>query len=1085
MSGLKIYTSNRLEILLDCLADVVKIPLASPLTPEIIVVQSRGMERWMSLEIAKRHGICANIRFPFPNAFLEDIFRILMPDMPLESSYEPGNLTFRIFKILPACLHRPAFQSLKTYLSDDPKKQKLFQLSEKLAELFDHYLVFRPQMILSWDKGGANHWQAELWREVAGGNETTHRAIIQKTLLDRITKNRETTDMAGGGAETLPERVSIFGISYLPPFHMEVIAAVSNLIQVNFFLMNPCRAYWGDIVTDKEKKRIQKMFAHATDTDETLYLEKGNRLLASMGVLGRDFFELICGFDFEIIEKFEDPPPKNLLASVQSDILNLIDRGESPSSADLFEMQESDPSIQIHSCHSPMREIEVLYDNLLAMFDEIPDLLPKDIVVMTPDIESYEPYIHAVFGSQTDDRLRIPYSISDLTVLKESRLISGFLNILDLKDSRFGVSQVLGLFESPGVREKFGLTDTDLEVAENWIRGTQIRWGIDAESRMRFGVPGFDENTWRTGIERLLLGYAMPGRDKQMFSGILPYDNVEGEDANRLGKFLEYLELLFAAAGLLNHPKSLKGWSIFFNKLLEQFFLTDDRTIHEIQVLRCILDEMSRKAEDLGFDDNIELEVVRSYLSHRLERTYLGSGFISGGVTFCAMLPMRSIPFKIICLLGMNNDAFPRDSKALGFDLIARNPKPGDRSRRNDDKYLFLEAILSVRETLYISYVGQSIQDNTAIPPSVLVSELLDYMEDGFGIYKEDFVQHHRLQAFSPDYFKKDSKFFSYSKENFSAAGRVHEGKRTPPFISTNLTVPPDEWKRLEPGTLCDFYSHPAKFLLQKRLGIYLEEAASVISEEENFGLEPLERYLIGQDLVKNRLTDGNLKAVFPVQKAKGVLPHGNVGEVAYREMSIDANSFVTKLESHLKEKSRHYLDIDLEIAGFRVSGRLMDIVDRKMIRSRYANTRAKDLLHTWICHLLLGMLPDKIYSQSTALICKNAVWEFHPVPNPGETLENLLHLYWKGLQEPVHFFPESSHEYAKQVLVKEKPLWKALKAAKNKWVGSDFQRGESQDPYFDLCFKNVDPIDDSFQQIAETVFSTLLENCTEVKINY
>ena len=236
---------------------------------------------------------------------------------------------------------------------------------------------------------------------------------------------------------------------------------------------------------------------------------------------------------------------------------------------------------------------------------------------------------------------------------------------------------------------------------------------------------------------------------------------------------------------------------------------------------------------------------------------------------------------------------------------------------------------------------------------------------------------------------------------------------------------------------------------------------------------------------MENRLYDTNLKGAYPVQKAKGVLPHGNVGEVAYREMSIDANRFVTKLESHLKEKTKHYLDIDLEVAGFRICGRLMDIAGPKMVRSRYANTRAKDLLHTWICHLLLGMLPGKVYSQSTILICKDAVWEFQPVPNPGDTVKNLLHLYWKGSQEPVHFFPESSHEYAKQVCVKGKPLREALRAARNKWVGSDFQRGESQDPYFDLCFKTIDPIDDDFQQIAETVFSTLFENSTEVKINY
>jgi exodeoxyribonuclease V gamma subunit len=185
----------------------------------------------------------------------------------------------------------------------------------------------------------------------------------------------------------------------------------------------------------------------------------------------------------------------------------------------------------------------------------------------------------------------------------------------------------------------------------------------------------------------------------------------------------------------------------------------------------------------------VEIEVVKSCLENLLEHVNFGHGFISSGVTFCAMLPMRSIPFKVVCLVGMNMDAFPRESKILGFDLMAKNPRIGDRSRRNDDKYLFLEALISARNKLYISYVGQSIRDNTRISPSVLVSELIDYIKEGFGLSEDEIVTFHRLQAFSSEYFNTDSKLFSYSNENFAASfsrrfqsgpsGKIFTGSRT------------------------------------------------------------------------------------------------------------------------------------------------------------------------------------------------------------------------------------------------------------------------------------------------------------------
>ena len=1078
MPGLKIFTSNHLEILAEQLAKTVNKPATSPLFPEIIVVQSRGMERWVSMELAKHNGICANCYFPFPNSFLQEISRRLVPDVSEESPFAPDAMTFSIMKLLPTCIDRPGFDNLKTYLKDDLKSLKLFQLSEKISDIFDQYLVFRPEMIFKWEEGREDHWQAQLWRELVQSNGEMHRAKLRKVLFEKIESQTDKIN-------NLPQRVSIFGISHLPPFHLMVYLEMSKIIQVNLFLMNPCKEYWADIVSDREMEGIKRKYIQTDNISDDLHLEKGNRLLSSMGAHGRDFFSFINRFDCEMHEQFEDKTCDDILSCIQSDILNLRDRVQKNAFGRTSIIRHSnDTSIQIHSCHSSMREIEILHDNLLAMFEKDPDLIPKDIVVMTPDIELYAPFIHAVFDTQTDDALHIPFSIADQNVGKENRVINGFLSLLDLKDSRFGVAQVMALLGSPGIKEKFGLSESDIEIAERWISDTNIRWGLDAENRVKFGVPGFSENTWKAGIERLLLGYAMPGRDKNMFSEILPYDNIEGSDVKILGKFLEFLENVFSCIAKLNKPRKINKWGTILNLIHEQIFLPDEDSEREIQIIRRILDDLIRLKELSGFDQEIDFEVIRSYIERQLKQEYFDSGFISGGLTFCTMLPMRSIPFKVICLIGMNNDAFPRDYRSVGFDLVAQHPKPGDRSRRNDDKFLFLETLISAGSKLYISYVGQNIQDNTTIPPSVLVSELLDYIKLGFGLSEEQIVTYHRLQAFSPAYFKGNEKLFSYSEENLLAGASIFGYKDSPTFISTGLSMSSEEskkWKSFDMDHLCDFFRNPTKFILQRRLGIYLEEGGVVSDERENFSLDNLEKYLIGQDLLEKRLTGTDLKDSIAIQKAKGQLPHGNVGDIIFDELRIEAETFVDKIKNYTKGKHLDTLEIDVEIEGFNLFGRLAEIYEKGLFQICYANTKAKYLLKTWIYHLILCSFSSKKYPMNSILICKDSAWEFGPVNNSRSILRHLLNYYWKGLIKSLHFFPESSFKYAQGIMIKKKSRRRVLRDARNKWIGSDFVSGESQDPYYKLCFGKTDPIDEEFREMAEKIFSPLLEFCKEI----
>jgi exodeoxyribonuclease V gamma subunit len=438
----------------------------------------------------------------------------------------------------------------------------------------------------------------------------------------------------------------------------------------------------------------------------------------------------------------------------------------------------------------------------------------------------------------------------------------------------------------------------------------------------------------------------------------------------------------------------------------------------------------------------------------------------------------------------MNNGAYPRDFQPLNFDLMARHPQAGDRSRRNDDKYLFLESIISARKKLYISYVGQSIQDNSILPPSVLVSELLDTIEMSFAVSDENLlkkiVTRHRLQPFSPWYFRSGTGLFSYSIENMLAG--MTEKVEPLPFVPARIPLSPEEvaqWQKLDLDSICRFFSNPARFFIQRRLGIWLEDKSSLSDDRENFVLVTLERYLVEQNLLKARMSGSALEDFKPVQKALGQLPHGHVGDFHYNEMSIEVENFISKIECFTSAAPREPVEINLNISGFDLRGRVSEIAESGLVNIRYARKRVKDILTSWIFHLLLchGAPPE--YPRTSFLICKDSALQFKPVSESKALLEDLLNLFRWGLEEPIHFYPDTSHEYAEHKLNASGSEQSALAKAGLKWRGGDSPKKHSQvesdDSYYDLCFRRMDPLDDEFKKIALTVFEPLFAYSKEI----
>ncbi|OPY09728.1 MAG: RecBCD enzyme subunit RecC [Syntrophus sp. PtaB.Bin001] len=479
--------------------------------------------------------------------------------------------------------------------------------------------------------------------------------------------------------------------------------------------------------------------------------------------------------------------------------------------------------------------------------------------------------------------------------------------------------------------------------------------------------------------------------------------------------------------------------------------------------------------------------MIRSYLEERFRLPAGDSGFLSRGVTFCSLLPMRSIPFRVICLLGMNNSDYPRRPQTPGFDLMAGHPRPGDRNRRNDDRYLFLEALLSARDKLYISYIGQSIEDNSRIPPSVVVSELLDYIRQGDPENVKsaaELVTFHPLQAFNPICFSGgDTRLFSYSREECRAAEALlkrHSCNSLSDGEVERLPEDPEMEKQVTIRELIGFFRNPAKYFLKKRLGVFLEESDVQQEENEPFDLTGLDKYGIGQRLLEKEIATGDMEALYPAIAAEGRTPHGAVGHYELNKISGEIKTFVRQNEEVLRSKRLPALDIELEVNGFRITGQLEGFRSPGLVLYRYAAIKAKDHLKLWIMHLLLQATSGpEGNGRESLLLGKDGAWTYSPVEAPLSRLEEIIGIYQEGLCRPLHFFPESSLAYVESLRksggCNDESEEAALDKARTAWEGN-YLPGEGADGYYRLCFGNSEPLDEEFRRLSLAVFEPMFE---------
>jgi exodeoxyribonuclease V gamma subunit len=1077
----QIYHSNKLDLQKDLLVEMIsRHPIEDPFQPETILVQSPGMAQWLKLELADKLQIAANIDFPLPASFLWSSFTSVLKDVPARSAFNKEALTWGLMELLPQQLNKPEFAPLQRYLEEDQGRFKLYQLCGKVADIFDQYLVYRPEWIAAWEAGddmsdisGSQPWQPILWRllqqHILGlGLSHWHRGNMFSGYVEAL--NRGDYDSAA-----LPARLFVFGISALPQNFVEALQALGQKIDVFLLVTNPCRYFWGDIVDPKYLARLNQRWLAKPGMTAENYYSQGNPILASMGKLGRDYLYQIQDLGAPEVELFEDFGRNSLLSSMQQDILQL----EDPSASGVLDsgqkqrLQAGDRSLQLHSAHSPLREVEVLYDQLLSMLDQQPELSPRDIIVMMPDVAAYAPYIEAVFGNAPYQRY-IPFSISDRTLQQESPLLQSFLRLLGMPESRVTVSEVLEILEVPAVLRKFSLDAERFERICHWIEACQIRWGIDAAQRENQGVPAFEQNSWRFGLRRMLAGFAL-GQVDDLWQGIDPYTEIEGLEAEDLGQLAEFVELLEFCNDALKKDQPVADWFEVINEILQRAYQPDEQDEILLMQIRQVLEKLQQQLSDSCYAEPLSWTIVRDYLTSELGNSKSSQRFMMGAVNFCTLMPMRSIPFQVVCLLGMNDGVYPRAIPPMGFDLMADFPRRGDRSRRDDDRYLFLEALLSARQTLYISYIGRSVQDNSPKVPSVLISELLEYCQQSYCFEHQPEAEdlqrmllvQHPLQPFNEQYFTPDSPLFSYASEWLPLL--KDEGEAEQSFITTPLAAEPLE--ELELSELLAFARNPIKYFFQRRLKVFFNDATIEQQDEEPFQLDGLTAYQLKQQLLDAAIKDG-LDQCFNRIEASGLLPVGIAAQLQTRKLRFDCQDMAEKIRPHLDKSDR--AECQLVVAGIKLSGWLTGLHSTGLVRYRAANAKGRDVIHLWLEHLVLCASGRSLQSNFFGL---NGRHWFEPLEQ-GRALDYLqewLNAYRQGYCEPLPLPADTAWVLESKTIEKgeEKGMAEAVKCFN---IDAFTGMGESRDLYISRVYPEFSALGPRFNALCELLYQPVAE---------
>jgi exodeoxyribonuclease V gamma subunit len=1122
---LSIAFSNRFENLLDALlARMEASRLRGPFVRGQVIVPGSAFRRRIELAMADCFGIGAGVDFDTLSHYLWRQVGRVVAGVQDVSPYAPAVLVWRVFAALDGDW-REKHARLARYLQGADVRQR-FELAGRLARLFDHYLCYRPEWLEKWAAGDKalavregnfcadEAWQAELWRRIHAEGESPRLPFLE---FLRQAEGMGDDTLAGMG---LPAEVDVFCLPTLPPLYLGMLRALARVTEVRLYVLNPCREYWFDIV---DARRLSWLARKQRDS----FHETGNRLLAGWGKQTQAQIESLFEGENPVLEEagFVPYAGPHLLSKLQNAILDL--RELDPGS---ILLDEHDRSVELHLCHSRIRELEVLHDRLLGLFKTLPGLRPDEILVLTPDLESCAPLIEAVFGTAPRERA-IPWRITGRGRLDDNPVARAICDVLALASGNAPASQVFDFLRQPLLAAHFGLDESALEQVRDWIGHAGIRWGLDSKQAHAAGAS--NKYTFQTGLARLFLSWAagrVAGRacfEGQSGVAVAP----QGSAGLTLGAFWDYADVLNRLCAELLKEHDAEGWRTLLLESLAALVGEAPGYAEEMRLVREAIDALANDIA-LGHGNetafNLPLDVIRLALEERLEESARSS--IPGGeVTFGALSALRGLPYRVICLIGLDDEAFPARVRADEFDLMSAFPQKGDYQRRDDERNLFLDLILASREVLHLSCVGRSARDNAELPPSVLVDELLDTLAAASALHPEQpesvarararLIVQHPLQSFSPDYFVADGKrdirlenfrgefaralaersrslqgdageqAQTWDDEASEVNGDIEEESVGKPFFTLPLAPPPEDWRCVDLAQLKEFFRNPCRFLLRARLGLDLPTAEEELNDAEPFVPDGTARRLLAERLLPvllEEVTEGRGGIadddLFRLARAGGEFPDGNLGEGALRRELVSLRTFAHRVHAALASACRQThvikLAFTLNDEAWELRAAFGALRETGMVAYRYADIQAQDVLAAWLDHLALCAAPPKDVECVTRGISRNGGFILRPVSEAQAKthLGALLAHYRVGLTAPLRFFPKSSWEYV-QSLANSGDEDKAHKAAAKKWNEGDF--AEKNNAAYRLALRGWgerEIFDDVFQVHSKAIFEPVLQ---------
>jgi exodeoxyribonuclease V gamma subunit len=961
LRGLIVYRASRLEALLEPLETLLQAaPPQRALAPHSVIAAHPGMQRWLSRALAIKRGprgIVANLRIELPSAWLDRLALQLLGEEAIAlRPYRREILRWRIHESLDA----GDDARLRCYLEGESasRAQRRFQLADRLARIFTRYLVYRPDWLQSWggDGGGAPHDAilAPLWRTLRRAIDRPHRGETLARLLGAI----ERTQAGAFGDDPL----HVFGIAHLAPSELAVLRAVARHRPVVLYVPDPCREFWG--LLRGERVRLRELVNAQPDAAETeaAFLEQGHPLLAAWGRMGQQFLLALDDSGIAVEErhwqdKTEAPLLETRLQRVQESIRQL--KPELIGEGADFGRARADRSLRVHVCHTRLRELEALRDALLRERKENPELKPSDIVVMMPDIHAYLPLLPTVFGEAGRHEGPLPYHCFDVAVARAHPLFSAFRLLLDLPQSRVTAPEVVDLLAVPQIARRLGLGPGDDDVLVSWLKSGRVAWALDAAFRTRFDVPAIAEHTFAWGLERMLAGYVCGVTDADEVRAlmlpdgavIVPLEGVHGPQAALLGALDSLLLEIDAWCRAAAMPRPASAWANWLEQRFEALFAIDptDRDAREAKafVLRFVRAVASEPAES-GLDPLLAFEVVREVLLDRLDAVPEQQRFLLGGVTFCGMVPQRSIPFDVVAVLGLDDGEFPRGGSDGGLDLMATRRRLGDRDTRGDDRYLFLETVMSARSVLHLSFVGEGVRDARPRNPAPPLAELMAALDGGRAASAADdsdpdddgaaererrerpWLIRHPLQPFDPRYFdRSDDALFSF-RADFAAMRADPMRREDPaPFVATRIAdgdlPPPPAEASIELRDVLAYYKDPARQLLTGALKLRLDAVDDGgLRDSETLAprTDAIER--VARRLFEDAVRRPDLKVADAAPdwlRLTGILPPGRDGSEAWALERAQAADLVAAVAGHelfaggLPRPRPTTVDIELELS--------------------------------------------------------------------------------------------------------------------------------------------------------------------------